>query len=118
MRGDHEKISLHLVVLVFLFAPSSLQAANFQTTPVKTVVANNTMGQVLNEDFLINSALLHRLCWYGEKAKFPVYISQKSQRTEIVGKLLLRCRLLRRRSGYGSEPKRCHHHSHERTLPK
>ena len=42
MRGPNQKISLPFLVLLFLFAPSSLQAADSQTAWVKTVVASDT----------------------------------------------------------------------------
>lgn len=41
MRGPNEKIFLTFLVLSFLFAPSCLPAADFQTAEVKTVVSND-----------------------------------------------------------------------------
>ncbi|MFX0200116.1 MAG: thermonuclease family protein [Candidatus Hodarchaeota archaeon] len=39
MRGPKQKIFLSFLVIPFLFGPSSLQVADFQTAWVKTVVA-------------------------------------------------------------------------------
>jgi len=41
MRSPNQKIFLSFLVLSFLFAPSSLQAANFQAAWVKTVVTSD-----------------------------------------------------------------------------
>jgi len=48
MRGPNHKIFLTFLVLSFLFAPSSIQAADSQTAWVKTVVAIDTFtGKVV-----------------------------------------------------------------------
>lgn len=48
MWGPKQKIFLSFLVFLFLFAPSSLQAADFQTSWVKTVVAKETFtGKVV-----------------------------------------------------------------------
>jgi endonuclease YncB( thermonuclease family) len=48
MRGPNQKIFLTFFILSSLFAPSSLQAADFQTAWVKTVVAGDTFtGKVV-----------------------------------------------------------------------
>ena len=48
MRGPNQKIFLTFLVLSFLFAPSSLQAADSQLVWLKTVVASDTFtGKVV-----------------------------------------------------------------------
>ena len=41
MRGANQKIILTFLVVSFLFAPSLIQAADFQTARVKTAVASD-----------------------------------------------------------------------------
>ena len=48
MGGPNQKIFLTFLVISFLFAPSSLQAADFKTSQVKTDVASETFtGKVV-----------------------------------------------------------------------
>ena len=48
MRGANQKIILTFLVVSFLFAPSNLQAADFQTTCLKTAVSSDTFtGKVI-----------------------------------------------------------------------
>ena len=48
MRGPKQKIFLTFLVISFLFAPLSIQAADFQTAWLKTVVASGTFtGKVV-----------------------------------------------------------------------